>query len=284
MHQQSSTFGVPMDPAGRDYKRPRPNESYYDPYQAAQYAQGWGSAPALPLNQYPGYGAPHAAYPPAYQPHHGPPPQHQYPPVGLCSCSAPVRRSSGCLSCHLTDSPVQAFNNQSPYGQYTHLYTPYMQHGHPQYPSENHPPRTPGQLSGVKRNWDSGESPHELNRRITASYSPMEICQMACDHSATFDAVNVATCLHRIAKHRPTSMQQIVSHPGYNLIVGLVGTHIRKFQAQQLANILWAFATIEAQPPRQLLTVRRASNAQGQIAVSTRFRTRACRISCPTLG
>ena len=151
---------------------------------------------------------------------------------------------------------MQAYGgHQAPYGQYTQMYAPYLQQGYPQYQSENMPPRPHGQLSGVKRDWNSGESPHELNRRITASYSPIEICQMGCDHHATFDAVNVATCLHRIAKHKPTSMQPIFSHPGYDLIVGLVGTHIRKFQAQQLANILWAFATIEAQPPRQLLQV-----------------------------
>ena len=249
-----------MDPAGRDYKRPRTGEAYpYNPQQAAQYGYGWGPAPGY--QHHPGYGPPQGGYappfyPPQAPPPHGPPAYHQ--PQPAVQPSATLAPAHGRPSPGLLIPPCMQAWSQGPYGQYTAAYAPHLQQGYPSRPHhENAAPRPPpGQLSGVKRNWEAGQSPHELNRRITASYSPVEILQLACEHSATFDAVNVATCLHRIAKHRPTNMQPVFSHPGYNCILSLVGTHIRKFQAQQLANIMWAFATIEAEPPRQLLQVR----------------------------
>ena len=58
--------------------------------------------------------------------------------------------------------------------------------------------------------------------------------QLACDNAETFDAVNVATCLHRIAKNRPRDMQPVYAHPGYNLILTLVGRHLNRFQVGML--------------------------------------------------
>ena len=46
--------------------------------------------------------------------------------------------------------------------------------------------------------------PAEVNKKITTATSYQQILDIAVEHSDTYDSVNTATSLHRIAKQRPS--------------------------------------------------------------------------------
>ena len=150
--------------------------------------------------------------------------------------------------------PAQGYGSYTPYMQQAGSHQGYPAPLQAYQPNAAQPPRGPH--AGYKRPFEGGLSPHDLNKRITTTYDPMAILQLVQDHGRSFDAVNVATCMHRIAKHKPSNMRAVFAHPGYTAILELISVNIRRFQAQQLANIMWAFATIEAQPPAHLLQAR----------------------------
>lgn len=117
-----------------------------------------------------------------------------------------------------------------------------------------------------------------MNKEITTATSYQQILDIAVQHSAIYDSVNTATSLHRIAKQHPTEadmqvrlraarntslqacdgdcahtqvfgVQVILSHPGFQKLSALASTQLHMCRAQQLANIIWAFATLGYQPP-----------------------------------
>ena len=133
-----------------------------------------------------------------------------------------------CKCCQLAlPADSHAHLQEQPYGDYTQMYQAYAGYPAPQQPYHHQP----APHVGAKRAWQQsgpGQNPHELNRLITATHNPMQHLQLACDNADAFDAVNVATCLHRIAKNKPRDMAAVFAHPGYACILDLVGQHLRR--------------------------------------------------------
>lgn len=120
---------------------------------------------------------------------------------------------------------------------------PYGNGGAPQFTNGGLKPlRAPGQAH-----------PAEINKQITATTNVFTILQIACDQGDCFDTVNVATTLHRLAKNKPPQTQPILEHAGFRRILLLLDRHFSYMQPQQLANIIWAFGTLEFKPTAALL-------------------------------
>lgn len=128
-------------------------------------------------------------------------------------------------------------------------------------PYSQAPCRQDGPRSGSGPRQPGAPHPAEINKQITATTSCATILQIAVDQGKFFDAVNVATSLHRLAKNKPPQTQPVLEHAGFRHILMMTDSNLSSFQPQQLANILWAFGTLEFRPGADLLE-RMASAAQ----------------------
>ena len=71
-----------------------------------------------------------------------------------------------------------------------------------------------------------GIHPAEINKRITAAKESWQILDIVKIFGAEFDAVNVATALHRIAKQRPEDVGRLVSSDGFSQLVIMVDIQV----------------------------------------------------------
>ncbi|KAL0048903.1 hypothetical protein WJX82_001964 [Trebouxia sp. C0006] len=100
-----------------------------------------------------------------------------------------------------------------------------------------------------------GIHPAEINKRITSARESWQILDIVNTFGAEFDAVNVATALHRIAKQRPEDVARLVSSDGFKQLVMMVDIQADQCKPQQIANIMWAFGTLSFKPQQHLLDV-----------------------------
>ena len=85
-----------------------------------------------------------------------------------------------------------------------------------------------------------------LNKQISATTNPMAVLDIAVAHHQSFDAVNVSTCLHRVAKHAMAAdVPNVLQHPGFEILQEAVPRVIHGCRPQQLGNMLWALAKLE---------------------------------------
>lgn len=71
-----------------------------------------------------------------------------------------------------------------------------------------------------------GIHPAEINKRITAAKESWQILEIVNIFGAEFDAVNVATALHRIAKQRPEDVGRLISSDGFSQLVMMVDIQV----------------------------------------------------------
>jgi len=71
-----------------------------------------------------------------------------------------------------------------------------------------------------------GIHPAEINKRITSARESWQILDIVNTFGAEFDAVNVATALHRIAKQRPEDVARLVSNHGFKQLVMMVDIQV----------------------------------------------------------
>lgn len=83
-------------------------------------------------------------------------------------------------------------------------------------------------LSGLKRArpLQRGIHPADINKRITNAQECWHILEIVESFGADFDAVNVATALHRIAKQRPDDSQKLVASETFRQLVMMVDIQV----------------------------------------------------------
>lgn len=71
-----------------------------------------------------------------------------------------------------------------------------------------------------------GIHPAEINKRITGARESWQILDIVNTFGAEFDAVNVATALHRIAKQRPDDVPQLIDTDAFKQLVVMVDVQV----------------------------------------------------------
>ena len=71
-----------------------------------------------------------------------------------------------------------------------------------------------------------GVHPAEINKRITNAQECWHILDIVNNFGAEFDAVNVATALHRIAKQRPDDAKKLVASNTFKQLVMMVDVQV----------------------------------------------------------
>ena len=178
------------------------------------------------------------------QRHHGSLQQHNQLP---CSPAAGVSQhdaqyslfdqNQGRISFSTTSTPTSIFRRlktTSPENTVEHTQLPYNQFAHMQ----NVDPRgtvfvhvpSGGQVAPVphkrSRPVQRGVHPAEINKRITSARESWQILDIVNTFGAEFDAVNVATALHRIAKQRPEDVVRLVNSDGFKQLVMMVDIQV----------------------------------------------------------
>ena len=72
-----------------------------------------------------------------------------------------------------------------------------------------------------------GIHPAEINKRITGASDSWQILDIVNTFGAEFDAVNVATALHRIAKQRPEDVMHLTNSDAFKQLVIMVDVQVR---------------------------------------------------------
>ena len=72
-----------------------------------------------------------------------------------------------------------------------------------------------------------GIHPAEINKRITGANDSWQILDIVNTFGAEFDAVNVATALHRIAKQRPEDVVHLTNSNSFKQLVIMVDVQVR---------------------------------------------------------
>ena len=80
-----------------------------------------------------------------------------------------------------------------------------------------------------------GIHPAEINKRITTAQHSWQILDIVNTFGAEFDAVNVATALHRIAKQKPDDLLRLTSSDGFKQLVIMVDIQVCCLQSFSLA-------------------------------------------------
>ena len=72
-----------------------------------------------------------------------------------------------------------------------------------------------------------GMHPAEINKRITGASDSWQILDIVNTFGAEFDAVNVATALHRIAKQKPEDVLRLTNSNAFKQLVIMVDVQVR---------------------------------------------------------
>jgi hypothetical protein len=94
-----------------------------------------------------------------------------------------------------------------------------------------------------------------VNKRIASAAGAAEILALVDAHAPAFDAVCVATAVHRLASARgaPGLQAAIVESPAFFRLVALAQAKAPELQLRHVANILWGFARLGYAPARPVL-------------------------------
>ena len=91
-----------------------------------------------------------------------------------------------------------------------------------------------------------------LNKRITGAQSWEQILGIVRDSDhALFDAVNVGTAFHRLAKLGVQSSRR-PREADLLLLVPLLESKVDELDGQNLANVLWSYAKLDVKPRHDL--------------------------------
>jgi len=89
------------------------------------------------------------------------------------------------------------------------------------------------------------------NQRICACHSAGEILPIVSELGAMLNEVNLATALHRIAKHTKrvhADPRTITATSEWRLLLDLAVDRLREFNVQGISNAFWALATMKVGP------------------------------------
>ena len=120
----------------------------------------------------------------------------------------------------------------------------------------------------------------QLNNALTRLDSSERIAEFVAENVRSFDAVNVATACHRLAKMQSQTRQRRVETqprsqpcgPGrdagqaISALLARASEIVNSFKPQNVANLMWALATLGVEPGAELVTVmsRRAVASAGE--------------------
>lgn len=71
-----------------------------------------------------------------------------------------------------------------------------------------------------------GTHPAEINKQITTAKDVWTIVEIVLQHGAEFDAVNVATALHRMAKACPEDPTELLCSNGFEQLLMMVEAQV----------------------------------------------------------
>ena len=102
-----------------------------------------------------------------------------------------------------------------------------------------------------------GAHPAEINKRITGAHDTRQILDIVNTFGAEFDAVNVATALHRIAKQRPEDVMHLTNSNAFKQLVIMVDVQVRHLFSGELefAVCLWHSKLLSQALPSNALPV-----------------------------
>lgn len=72
-----------------------------------------------------------------------------------------------------------------------------------------------------------GTHPAEINKQITTAKDVWTIVEIVLQHGAEFDAVNVATALHRMAKACPEDPTELLRSSGFEQLLLMVEAQVQ---------------------------------------------------------
>eukprot|EP00451_Oxyrrhis_marina_P001436 CAMPEP_0204275540 /NCGR_PEP_ID=MMETSP0468-20130131/26194_1 /ASSEMBLY_ACC=CAM_ASM_000383 /TAXON_ID=2969 /ORGANISM="Oxyrrhis marina" /LENGTH=586 /DNA_ID=CAMNT_0051251905 /DNA_START=214 /DNA_END=1974 /DNA_ORIENTATION=- len=89
------------------------------------------------------------------------------------------------------------------------------------------------------------------NQRICACHSAGEILPIVSEFGALLNEVNLATALHRIAKHTKRNQadpRTVTATSEWRLLLDLAADRLQEFNVQGISNAFWALATMKVGP------------------------------------
>ena len=92
-------------------------------------------------------------------------------------------------------------------------------------------------------------TPQQITRQISGAATPKEVLQIACSLHKFFNEIHTATALHKTAKLMAlSSRQDVLLHPGMELLLNLAEAQAPLFKEQATGNVLWALAKMQQRP------------------------------------
>ncbi|KAL4855247.1 RAP domain-containing protein [Chlorella vulgaris] len=216
----------------------------------------FGGSPHRPLPPPPGYHAhPGQLAPPSFNGRQPPylqqQQQHLHSWQGQQQFRAPYQHVFGQQYQHYQQFPgAHQHYQQGQQGQQQHRPGPVP--ARPFGPSPG--PRNPALAAAIK-----------CNKRITSATSAREIFEVVEQEHAAFDSVCLATAMHSLAnlKGAPNLHAQIAQAPQFFKLKHLIFERRSEFTARNLANTLWALASINHHPGDEFLAGM-AAEVQGK--------------------
>eukprot|EP00884_Botryococcus_braunii_P015817 jgi/Botrbrau1/2919/Bobra.0036s0052.1 len=96
-----------------------------------------------------------------------------------------------------------------------------------------------------------------ITKRLASAVHYQRVLDVVAESVESFDEVNVATALHRLAKLQPPNssgnQSPIVFTPQFRELVFAIKRLLKRFESQAVSNTMWAFATLSFYPDNDLL-------------------------------
>ena len=95
-----------------------------------------------------------------------------------------------------------------------------------------------GQIIRRKGGPMRGTHPAEINKQITTAKDVWTIVEIVLQHGAEFDAVNVATALHRMAKACPEDPTELLRSSGFEQLLLMVEAQVQHATVFQQSSVI----------------------------------------------
>ena len=98
-----------------------------------------------------------------------------------------------------------------------------------------------GQIIRRKGGPMRGTHPAEINKQITGAKDVWVIVDIVLQHGTEFDAVNVATALHRMAKACPDDPTELLRSSGFEQLLNMVEAQVCTASVLACLTMKWSF-------------------------------------------
>ena len=92
----------------------------------------------------------------------------------------------------------------------------------------------------------------QLNRRTKLAADWCQVLELVTVYGDGFDEIHAATALHRLSSLQPPGLQQLLRHPAWTLLLGLLEAQVHQLNGHGFASVLLALGRLR-QAPRPLL-------------------------------